>query len=237
MTKAPWWDWWFRRVTRPVGPPTPGPGGHTLQSRTESRTKKRICPLLCLGASAERLQAGAVTAGKGLRGFSAAAAALAQAEGKRWAAHEQSVHETLPVPPFPPHPGSQSSNAAGAKDLELQHGQPACRAEHPQISSSPSGPRQRQHRLLAPGMGYPGGCRLAARHRRQLEALGCWGRPLRSRMVPGRGSQHPTSGAGVPLRHCPGAGAAGENGPGCCKAQGCSALGGVGVDLALFLGR
>lgn len=34
-----------------------------------------------------------------------------------------------------------------------------------------------------------------------------WGRPLRSRMVLGRGLQHPTSGAGVPPRCCPVAGA------------------------------
>lgn len=35
-----------------------------LQSRTESRTKKRICPLICVGASAKGLWAGAVAAKK-----------------------------------------------------------------------------------------------------------------------------------------------------------------------------
>ena len=53
----------------------------------------------------------------------------------------------------------------------------------------------------------------------------------------GRGLQHPTSGARVPLRCRPVAGAVREKGPGCCEAQGCSALGGAGADLALFLGR
>lgn len=97
---------------------------HALQSGTESRTKKRICPLLCVGASAQQLRAGAIAARKGLGGFSVAPAALAQAEEKSRAAQEQSVHAIPPTPAFPPHPGHQSSNAARANDLELEHSWP-----------------------------------------------------------------------------------------------------------------
>lgn len=140
-----------------------------------------------MGASAERLQAGAVPARKGLRGFSAAPAALAQADGKLWAAQERSVHATPPIPPFPPHPGPQSSNAAGANDLELDHSRPTCRAEHPQISSS-SGLRQLWAQASGSGDGLPGRLQAGGKAQAAARGPGAWGKATEEQDGAGKGT-------------------------------------------------
>lgn len=43
VTKAPWWGWWFRRVTRSAGPPAAGPGGRMpgMLCRTEPKAEPK----------------------------------------------------------------------------------------------------------------------------------------------------------------------------------------------------
>lgn len=112
VTKAPWWCRWFRRVTLPVGPPTPGPSGCTpdmLCSAEQNRKQNQKedlssppCGSICRAAPGRGRPCQEGAEGR-LSGTSSSSPSRRQALGSSGAVCTcNTAYPSLPSSPWPP---------------------------------------------------------------------------------------------------------------------------------------